>query len=296
LAEIAHILRFDLDGIVIPLARELVQNKQAVLIDVITYRLRTILMPTTIAEHAYVLLLTALCLEIDVSSISLESHMFDFYRIFPNFPPLPILISQISSAPKPFRDIIPAETGSDVTSRQPYFDVLLWLLRQDLVVQVHTRARIFARPEVKEAAWRRLWHRRRERWLANQKQDDSMASIVPTERSGPPSPSDLITPRAVLGIYPMELVTPGGGMAQWYMDYDPDLEMDSDVEEGEASDEAGEHGMVFSLEESEPAREVVPNFSGSFIFKPARAQKDEARWLRVIREGHDEVWASKFDL
>lgn len=51
LAEIAHVLRFDLDGILIPLARELVQNKQAVLIDVVTYRLRTIVMPTTIAEH-----------------------------------------------------------------------------------------------------------------------------------------------------------------------------------------------------------------------------------------------------
>jgi hypothetical protein len=51
LAEIAHVLRFDLDGILIPLARELVQNKQAVPIDVVTYRLRTIVMPTTIAEH-----------------------------------------------------------------------------------------------------------------------------------------------------------------------------------------------------------------------------------------------------
>jgi hypothetical protein len=52
LAEIAHVLRFDLDGILIPLARELVQNKQAVLIDVVTYRLRTIVMLTTIAEHS----------------------------------------------------------------------------------------------------------------------------------------------------------------------------------------------------------------------------------------------------
>ena len=51
LADIAHILRFDLDGIVIPLARELVLNKKAILIDVINPRLRTMVMPTTIAEH-----------------------------------------------------------------------------------------------------------------------------------------------------------------------------------------------------------------------------------------------------
>jgi hypothetical protein len=51
LADIAHILRFDLDGIVIPLARELIQNKKAILIDVINTRLRTIVLPTTITEH-----------------------------------------------------------------------------------------------------------------------------------------------------------------------------------------------------------------------------------------------------
>jgi hypothetical protein len=51
LVDIAHILRFDLEGIVIPLARELVQNKKAILVDVLNTRLRTVVMPTTIAEH-----------------------------------------------------------------------------------------------------------------------------------------------------------------------------------------------------------------------------------------------------
>lgn len=52
LVDIAHILRYDLDGIVIPLARELVQKKRAILVDIINPRLRTIVMPTTIVEHA----------------------------------------------------------------------------------------------------------------------------------------------------------------------------------------------------------------------------------------------------
>ncbi len=52
LVDIAHILRCDLDGIVIPLARELVQSKRATLIDVINTRLRTVVMPTTIEEHS----------------------------------------------------------------------------------------------------------------------------------------------------------------------------------------------------------------------------------------------------
>jgi hypothetical protein len=51
LANIAHVLRYDLEGIVIPLARELVQNKKAILIDPINSRLRTIVMPTSIVDH-----------------------------------------------------------------------------------------------------------------------------------------------------------------------------------------------------------------------------------------------------
>lgn len=51
LHEIAHLMRCDLEGVVIPLARELVQNKRAVFVDVVNIRLRTILMPATIVDH-----------------------------------------------------------------------------------------------------------------------------------------------------------------------------------------------------------------------------------------------------
>jgi len=51
LSEIAHELRYDLEGIVIPLARELVANKKAILINPMTSRLRVVVMPTTIVEH-----------------------------------------------------------------------------------------------------------------------------------------------------------------------------------------------------------------------------------------------------
>lgn len=84
------------------------------------------------------------------------------------------------------------------------------------------------------------------------------------------------------------------------MDYDPELELDSDGGDGDGPQSYED--MTFSEEVTEP--EEIPSFTGSFIFKPGRAQKDEARWLRVIREQgvsvngerRDEVWASKFDL
>lgn len=85
---------------------------------------------------------------------------------------------------------------------------------------------------------------------------------------------------------------------QSFLDYDPELEMDSDIGEAEGfpSDLDRLESMGFSLDKKEPTREDMPNFEGTFILRPARAVKEEMRWLRVIREGADEVWASKFDL
>jgi hypothetical protein len=135
--------------------------------------------------------------------------------------------------------------------------------------------RIFARPKVKEIAWRQLWQRRRERWLA------SRAASVASSSAGGGGGRDDVTPRADMT----------GTGYQSYMDYDPELELDSDVEVEEHLDE-----MEFSADVSEPTRDEMPKFETTFIFDPARAVKDEMRWLRVIREVADEVWASKFDL
>ncbi|WVQ81127.1 hypothetical protein IAT38_003249 [Cryptococcus sp. DSM 104549] len=282
LSDIAHLLRFDLEGIVIPLARELVQNKRAILIDVINPRLRTVVMPTTIDEH----------------TTSFDQYSARFTREFPDLPSFASLISSISLSPVPFRNIIPG-TNPSAAIRQRYMSALLWLLKQDLVVQVHTRARVFARKEVKVEAWKRLWKRRRERWLEAHKEREAEPEPVK-----PHGDSDVDTPRAWDTVHnPLEtpaagtVPPPHGGVAaswrpdQSYLDYDPALEMDSDEEFD------GLHGtQKFSVEVEHPSKGEIPVFESTFIFKPARAQKDEARWLRVIREAADAVWASKFDL
>ncbi|WVF65410.1 hypothetical protein IAT40_000137 [Kwoniella sp. CBS 6097] len=276
LAEIAHLLRFDLEAVVIPLARELVENKKAILVDVINTKLRTVVMPTTVDEH----------------TTSIEQYAARFTRQFPQLPPFATFISSISASPAFYRNILPADP--DQATRREYMAALIWLLKQDLVVQAHTRARVFARKEVKVEAWKRLWRRRREKWLHGQK--DGIKS--------PPSDSDLITPRASENfINPLDVTVsppnPNKGMASptEYLAFDPSTEMDSD-EDNAGMAGAGESGfqMTFSLDVEEPMRSEIPKFESSFIFKPSRAQKDEARWLRVIREAADEVTASKFDL
>ncbi|WWD21225.1 hypothetical protein CI109_105709 [Kwoniella shandongensis] len=283
LVEIAHALRYDLDGIIIPLARELVQNKRAILIDVINTRLRTVVMPTTIDEH----------------TVSIDQYSARFTRTFPTLPSFPKFISSISSSPIPFRDIIPADP--DLSTRRTYLAALIWLLKQDLVVQVHTRARIFARKEVKVEAWKRLWKRRRERWLHVQKEKENM------EMMRSPTGSDMITPKAVTGIVANPLDTSTMGtvpspkvnttrLEPSYMSYDPALEMDSDEEFDTDIVTRITDPSTFSVDVDQPLKSDIPKFESSFIFKPSRAQKDESRWLRVIREAADEVWASKFDL
>jgi hypothetical protein len=221
---------------------------------------------------------------------SVDDYSFRFGRAFPTLPPFSAYIASISTTPAPYRDIIPPILQASNQSRQIYLDALIWLLKMDLVVQVHSRARIFARPEVKAKAWTKLWHRRRNRWLASHVKGnvDSPTSEVL---------DDMITPRAGDNATdPMEVtIPPSGGMDSSYMDYDPDLEMDSDLGEGEDANTLQD--MKFEMGVEEPDERDVPVFHSTFIFKPARAQKDEARWLRVIREGvKDEVWASKFDL
>lgn len=106
------------------------------------------------------------------------------------------------------------------------------------------------------------------------------------------SPVDLTTPRASLHVNPLEntVSSPRKGSGDL-----SDFEVDSDVNEDDEDDDTPDrHNMGFRMEELEPKE--IPKFQGSFIFHPARAQKDETRWLRVIREQADEVWASKFDL
>ena len=54
LVDIAHHLRYDLEGIAIPLAKLLVQNRIAIPIGVLNPRLRITVMPATHPKHAYV--------------------------------------------------------------------------------------------------------------------------------------------------------------------------------------------------------------------------------------------------
>lgn len=264
---------------------------------------------------------------------SWQDHSARFEHRFRELPKLGALLSAISQHPTHYRQCLPhdlqSQTNLNAAERSQYFEALIWLLKHDLVIQVHVRARIYARAEVKREAWLKLWHRRRQRWMdARASRSSVSTSSEVSDRTKSPRTSlgerrssstsrpslshsmtsDQVTPRATKTTNPLDplptVLAPQqhGPMTleQSYMDYDPELEMDSDVGDGDAPQTFDD--MVFSEDVTEPVD--IPVFTSSIIFKPGRAQKDEARWLRVIREQgvsvngerRDEVWASKFDL
>lgn len=305
LSEIAHLLRCDFEGVIIPLARDLIQNKRAILVDVVNIRLRSILLPTKVSDHLR----------------SITQHSVRFSVEFPKLPPLVTFVAMISQRLVPFRDLLPPEAQADPAKRDPWVRAVAWLLRNDLVTQAHVRARVVASGAIKEAAWRRLWHRRRRRWLRERRDSQASQASASTNRSRPSfgesaagmvaSPnSDRTDGNTLSSGWPQLAarvprtplaVTRTLSMGETLADPDSDFEMDSDVEGDDVAEvirpppgldsTEGE----YELDVDEPNN--VPSFSASFIFHPSRAQKDEARWLRVIRERtSDAVMRSRFDM
>jgi hypothetical protein len=195
-------------------------------------------------------------------------------------------MAQLSASPQPFKSMLPLNATSD--TRQVYLDCLLWLLRQDLLVQVHMRVRILARREVKVEAWRRAWYRGRDKWLKKELRQRTLAAELetPTAESYATSFPTVPPPASAAAVDRRPSVLTLADLS--------DLELDSDREDGAVGGAVPEGGFTYSMEEENPP--VPPQFEDSFIFKPASALKEETRWLKVIKDAQDEVWASKFDL
>lgn len=281
------------------------------------------------------------------ASRSLTQHAVRFSVAFPKLPPLIPLIAMISAAPVPFRDLLPVDARDEPAKRDPWMRAVAWLLRNDLVVQAHVRARVIASASVKEAAWLKLWHRRRRRWLRERKASVTSVSGV-SARSRPSfGEAGVGSAGSASGMSAFGKATSPdargeregsamSGSGAWAarvprtplavtrtlsvgdtIDQESEFDVESDDgvdDDGDGDEEGGVAGRwrmlrpplgpglercaataSYSLDEGEPAK--TPAFGASFIFHPAQAQKDEARWLRIVRERTpDPVLRSRFDL
>jgi Nitrogen Permease regulator of amino acid transport activity 3 len=81
--------------------------------------------------------------------LPLASYSASFASEFPHLPPLPVMLSRLAE-PRTFSSVIPSTVSR---SQQPlYLDALIWLLKADLVIQMHVFVRVIARPTIKHAA------------------------------------------------------------------------------------------------------------------------------------------------
>ncbi|SNX87285.1 uncharacterized protein MEPE_05995 [Melanopsichium pennsylvanicum] len=147
-SEVADMLGWDLYEDVYPMIRHLIYYRQAHVIDV----------PRP--GHVYVI-----------------SPLFDFARLgplsriwaqtFPDLAPLPVLLSQLSSSCKALSALFPARH-----QRELALDVLLWLLRREVVVKMHVRLRLIATEAIKRrTAERRIERHERHRKRRGKKQE-----------------------------------------------------------------------------------------------------------------------------
>ncbi|KAG9080158.1 hypothetical protein FRC06_007002 [Ceratobasidium sp. 370] len=129
LADIAELSELNLKLDVYPMARLLLYNRKARIVDVIPAGMKVIYTAAPAFKRP-------------VPELSAT-----FSRLFPTAPPLPSLLSTLTSSSRPFSSLIPSRDHRDF-----YLDVLIWLLRQTLIDKLHLRIRIVATPEVRAAA------------------------------------------------------------------------------------------------------------------------------------------------
>ncbi|KAG8756110.1 hypothetical protein FRC12_010681 [Ceratobasidium sp. 428] len=129
LADIAELSELNLKLDVYPMARLLLYNRKARIVDVIPAGMK-------------VMYTAAPAFKRPIPELSAA-----FSRLFHTISPLPVILSTLTSSSRPFSSLIPSRDH-----RALYLRVLIWLLRHALIEKLHLRVRIIATPEVRAIA------------------------------------------------------------------------------------------------------------------------------------------------
>ena len=160
----ATLLDWDLHKEVFPTVRYLVQRRRAKVVDLVRSSLKNIFTLPPRIGRPYVI---CHCFHVNRADFTRMTELTaDFAQAFPNLPPLPFIFSRVSSSPDNFFESV-------VKSKEKiaiYQNVIIWLLKRDLLVMLHMRFRLTATPTLKQlvAATRRETRKARERQRAYQ--------------------------------------------------------------------------------------------------------------------------------
>ncbi|THH00235.1 hypothetical protein EW026_g2293 [Hermanssonia centrifuga] len=300
LADMASLLDWDLESQVFPTVRWLVHHRRAKVVDVVHPGLKTIFtLPHTLP-----------------SSLAELSSEFSTTFSHPAIPPLPQLLSQISTSKGPHF------YGSVVRSKDMihmYHDVIIWLLKKDLLVTLHLRVRVFATAEIKERVKvkRELAIARRGRIRSRSQsvtgggktneegrafRDRTGSDSKNIEGATDSSPVDYwfsMSPKSARRVT-RKMSPPAAVMRERSMSdaQHPGKLSDKGVEVDEVDEEAlfDESMDVSSSSGMDEIRSQWDDALASMIPDPGRATALERQWLAAMSEGKDVYIAKRFEL
>ncbi|KAJ7650396.1 nitrogen permease regulator of amino acid transport activity 3-domain-containing protein [Roridomyces roridus] len=264
LAEMASLLDWDLETQVFPTVRWLVHHRRAKVVDMVHSGLKTVF--TLPAQF-----------DAPLSELTAEFNK-QFARS--GVPPLPRLLVAISTSSSKENDTHFFASVVKTKELLPlYRDVVLWMLKRDMLITLHLRIRIVAPVHLKE----RVRHARSKKG-SGRKHSKLRNQLDP---SGEVFPQEI----AWLSLSPKSmrrharLPSVGGSrnsrLSELILDESGDSDSRREEENGESQDEL-ENG---SEDENE----------ASMINDPGRATPLQRRWLSAMSDGKDPVIARRFE-
>ncbi|KAF8525938.1 nitrogen permease regulator of amino acid transport activity 3-domain-containing protein [Hysterangium stoloniferum] len=272
LSEMATILEWDLHKQVYPAVRYLVQRRRAKVVDLVRSSLKSIF---TLPPH----------FEPSMPGLSIQ-----FARDFPTLPALPVIFSRLSASPDNFFETV-------VRSKEHipiYKNVIIWLLKRDLLVMMHMRFRLIATPTLKklvalhrQASREAREHRRvyqNERGRRRKSSAEYYDMSVSQNRSIVRSASVLLEDdeQAVEDDSEDEPLVPLSTNSSTYRNRDASSQLTRDDLDHD------------SVSESDPDDSSDLEVS-SLISNPERATPKESRWLKGMTFGKNPAVAKRFE-
>ncbi|KZT73069.1 hypothetical protein DAEQUDRAFT_505172 [Daedalea quercina L-15889] len=273
LADMASLLDWDLESQVYPAVRWLVHHRRAKVVDIVHRELRTIF---TVPKK----------LSAPMSELSA-----DFADKFADsdVPPLPKILAMVSMSTH--QQSANHFYGTVVASRERvllYHDVVVWMLKRDLLVTLHLRIRIVATEELKHRVRMKyeMTRAKRERIQAAEKE---VPSLETASESSLGTNWLSFSPKTARALARQQSV---GTRSQEGPETHPDTaekRVQSDLEEDPASSGAED------VEDWYRGNGDDNNPYSSMITDPARASRLERRWLAAMSEGKDPYIATRFE-
>ncbi|KAI6147032.1 nitrogen permease regulator of amino acid transport activity 3-domain-containing protein [Pisolithus thermaeus] len=276
LSDMANLLEWDLETQIYPTVRWLVHHRRAKVVDTIHLGLKTIFTIPPIFDAP-------------LSTLSAE-----FKRDFPQpeIPPLPSLLASISEA---------SSRQSDnhffavvVRSKELiplYHEVVIWLLKRDMLYTLHLRIRIVATAELK-ARVRRAHERKLERSMGQRRQDRVGSGLRPRDQDpafyevNARRPGSTWFPLSPRGVHPFSRRMPSAESESGRTNETSLSHVDEDDEEA-ITDESDDGNIAWGS----PENTLCP----SLISDPGTASPLERKWLAAMSEGKDEHIARRFE-